>query len=309
MTTTDVISPDLKTVLRRLKLSRMLDTLPERLTLARQQKMPHQDLLLQVLSDEVTRRDSLAVTLRVQKARLDPTMRLEPGTRTAKVTFDRALLNELASLRFLDAHAHVTIVGPVGVGKTFLAHALGHIACRRGATVLAVRTDQMLKTLKHARLDNSYEAELRKLIAVDLAHPRRLCHRRPRPRRESRPLRPAPRALSHRLGHRHLESRPGRMARHLCRSRPRPERHRSLHQQRLRPGHRGRIVSAAAQTTARQGREGALAMTPTSGRASRGGARRQPLASIGARFDRRRAPAGSPIDQSRRRKCRQITCD
>ena len=34
--------------------------------------------------------------------------------------------------------------------------------------MLAVRTDQMLKTLKHARLDNSYEAELRKLLAVDL---------------------------------------------------------------------------------------------------------------------------------------------
>jgi len=168
MTTTDVISPDLKTVLRRLKLSRMLDTLPERLTLARQQKMPHQDLLLQVLSDEATRRDSLAVTLRVQKARLDPTMRLETWDATAKVTFDRALLNELVTLRFLDAHAHVTIVGPVGVGKTFLAHALGHVACRRGATVLAVRTDQMLKTLKHARLDHSYEAELRTFVAVDL---------------------------------------------------------------------------------------------------------------------------------------------
>ena len=52
--TTDTISPDLKTTLRRLKLSRMLDTLPERLVLARQQKMPHQDLLLLVLSDEVT---------------------------------------------------------------------------------------------------------------------------------------------------------------------------------------------------------------------------------------------------------------
>ena len=168
MTTTDVISPDLKTILRRLKLSRMLDTLPERLTLARQQKMPHQDLLLQVLSDEVARRDSLAITLRVQKARLDPTMRLDAWDTSAKVTFDRALLNELTALRFLDAHADITIVGPVGVGKTFLAHALGHIACRRGATVLAARTDQMLKTLKHARLDNSYEAELRKLVAVDL---------------------------------------------------------------------------------------------------------------------------------------------
>jgi DNA replication protein DnaC len=168
MTTADPISPDLRSVLRRLKLSRLLDTLPERFTLARQQQMPHQDLLLLLLSDEVARRDSLAVSLRVQKARLDPAMHLEAWDPTAKVTFDRALLNELASLRFLDAHAHVTIVGPVGVGKTFLAHALGHIACRRGATVLAVRTDQMLKTLKHARLDHTYEAEFRKLVAVDL---------------------------------------------------------------------------------------------------------------------------------------------
>jgi len=165
---TDAISPDLKTVLRRLKLSRMLDTLPERLVVARQQKMPHQDWLLLVLSDEASRRDSLAVSLRVERARLDPALRLEAWDATAKVTFDHTLLNELTSLRFLDTHAHVAIVGPVGVGKTFLAHALGHIACRRGASVLARRTDQLLKTLKHARLDHTYETELRKLLAVDL---------------------------------------------------------------------------------------------------------------------------------------------
>src|SRR5438309_7426400 len=166
--TTEIISPDLKTILRRLRLSRILDTLPERLVLARQQKMPHQDWLLLILSDEATRRDTLAVTLRVQKASLDPTMHLEAWDPSAKVTFDLALLNELTTLRFLDAHAHVAIVGPVGVGKTFLAHALGHIACRRGRTVLAIRTDHMLKTLKHTRLDNSYEAEVRKRLAIDL---------------------------------------------------------------------------------------------------------------------------------------------
>lgn len=168
MTTTEIIGPDLKTVLRRLKLGRMLDTLPERVLLARQQKMPHQDFLLLVLSDEATRRDSLAVALRVQRARLDPAMHLDAWDPTAKVAFDRALLNELTTLRFLEAHAHVTLVGPVGVGKTFLAHALGHIACRRGYSVFAVRTDHMLKTLKHARLDHTYEAEVRKLLAVDL---------------------------------------------------------------------------------------------------------------------------------------------
>ena len=130
--------------------------------------MPHQDFLLLVLSDEVSRRDGQAATLRAQQAHLDPSMQLEAWDKTAKVTFDRMVLNELASLRFVEANAHAVIVGPVGVGKTFLAHALGHAACRRGYSVLALRADRMLKALKHARLDNTYEAELRKLIAVDL---------------------------------------------------------------------------------------------------------------------------------------------
>ena len=166
--TIDVISPDLRAVLKRLKLSRILDILAERLTLARQQKMPHQDLLLLVLQDEVTRRDSLAASLRAQRAHLDPKAQLENWDETAKVGFDRDLFNELVSLRFLESHHHVLIVGPVGVGKTFLAHAIGHIACRRGHSVLALPADKALKTLRHARLTNAYEVELRKMLAVDL---------------------------------------------------------------------------------------------------------------------------------------------
>jgi DNA replication protein DnaC len=73
-------------------------------------------------------------------------MQLEQWDDSAKVGFDQMLLNELVSLRFVDARAHVAIVGPVGVGKTFLAHALGHIACRRSYSVLNVRADKMLKT-------------------------------------------------------------------------------------------------------------------------------------------------------------------
>jgi len=166
--TTQTISSDLRSVLRRLKLSPILTSLPERLTLARQQKMPHQDLLLLVLQDEVSRRDSLSASRRAQAAHLDPQTRLENWDETAEVSLDRTLLNELASLRFLDSHYHVLIVGPVGVGKTFIAHALGHVACRKGHTVLARPMDKILKTLRHARLINGYEAELRKLLAVDL---------------------------------------------------------------------------------------------------------------------------------------------
>lgn len=165
---TDTISPELKAALRRLKLSRMLDTFPERLTTAKQQKMPMQDFFLLVLTDEISRRDGLAASMRADRAHLERDMQFERWDTTAKVTFDQQLLNELMTLRFLETHHHVAIVGPVGVGKTFIAQALGHVACRRGKSVAFLAADQMFKTLKHARLDNSHEAELRKLIAVDL---------------------------------------------------------------------------------------------------------------------------------------------
>ena len=164
----DTITPDLIGVLRRLKLGRLLDTLPERLTLARQQQIPHQDFLLLALGDEVSRRDSAAVELRAAQAQLDGAMTLEQWDSTAKVTYDRTLWNELVSMRFVASHRHVAIVGPVGVGKTFLAHALGWIACRHAYTVLVLGADKLLKRLKHARLDHTYEQELRKLLGVDL---------------------------------------------------------------------------------------------------------------------------------------------
>ena len=164
----DIIQPDLKTSLKRLKLGRLLDTLPDRLALARQQKLPHQDFLLMLLSDEVERRDSNATTLRANKAGLDPHMQLDNWDPSSKVQYDQELLNELVSLRFIEAGQHVVMVGPVGVGKTFLAHALGHIACRRRHSVITVSADRMLKSLRHARLDQTYEIEMRRLLATDL---------------------------------------------------------------------------------------------------------------------------------------------
>ena len=57
---------------------------------------------------------------------------------------------------------------PVGVGKTFIASALGHAAVRRRYSVVFHRADVMLKRLRASRLDNSHDAEMRKLLRVDL---------------------------------------------------------------------------------------------------------------------------------------------
>lgn len=162
------VGADLQALLRRLKLGRMLDTLPERLVVARQQGSSHEDFLVAVLSDEVSRRDGNASVMRAQKAHLDADMQVERWDASAAVTYDKSMWSALVSLRFIEQHEHVALVGPVGVGKTFLAHALGHVACRHGYGVLAMAADKLLKMLRHARLDQTYEMEMRRLLTVDL---------------------------------------------------------------------------------------------------------------------------------------------
>ena len=162
------ISPELKTLLRRVKLGRALDTLPERLALATSRGLAHAEFLELLLADEVTRRDTSSATLRARSAGLDPTMRLESWDATSDVGYDHQVLDELASLRFIDNAHNVMIMGPVGVGKTFLATALGHAAIRRRYSVHFERSDRLLKRLKASRLDNSHDAEIRKLLRVDL---------------------------------------------------------------------------------------------------------------------------------------------
>jgi DNA replication protein DnaC len=162
------VTPELRQVLRRLKLGKMLDTLPERLVLAKQHKLAHAAFLELVLADEIDRRDRTGTTQRARAAGLDPTMTLESWEDHDAITYDHDMLTELATLRFVEDRQCAFILGPVGVGKTHLAHALGHIACRRRIRVHAERADRLFKRLKAARLDNSHEHQIRKLIAVDL---------------------------------------------------------------------------------------------------------------------------------------------
>lgn len=162
------ITPELRQALRHLKLSPMVATLPERLRQFRESKMDAEDLLQIVFSAEVQRRQQQSTRNRANKAGLDPTMVMDAWDRAAGVTYDRALLDRLATLQFVAAHEHVLHTGPVGVGKTFLAHALGHLACARRFTVICDSADKLFKRLKASRLDQTHAAELRRVCTVDL---------------------------------------------------------------------------------------------------------------------------------------------
>src|SRR5262249_37959571 len=115
-----------------------------------------------------TRRETNSATLRARTAGLDPSMRIDTWDTTAAVRYDQQLWAELTSLRFLDGPHGALLLGPVGVGKTHLATALGHIAIRRRHSVHMARAGKLLKRLKAARLDNSAGAETRRLAHIQL---------------------------------------------------------------------------------------------------------------------------------------------
>jgi hypothetical protein len=125
------LNPELVTALKRLRRGGLLPTLAELLSLCEKQSLPCQDVLLMLLCDEISRRDSGATERRAQQAELSPDMVLSRWDAAAQVTYDRRLLQEICSLRFVADHRNLTILGPVGIGKTFWSQAVAHL-CWRG---------------------------------------------------------------------------------------------------------------------------------------------------------------------------------
>ena len=164
MTTTTELTP----LLKRLKLGAVLNTLPERVALARREQLDYASFLQIILTDEINRRDHRRLELRLQRAGFEQTCRLEDFDWSASVTLDRRLLDAAFSLQFLDRNEHVLLVGPVGVGKSFIAQALGYAAVRAGHTVRFVHADDFFRAMAQARVDHSTDKTFRSFLAPDL---------------------------------------------------------------------------------------------------------------------------------------------
>lgn len=162
------IPPSLKTVLKRLRLSGLMPTLPNRIAYARKEKLSELQLIELMLQDEIDRRDQKQLTTRLDRAGFDEEQTFEGFDWDTEATFDRDRVRDLLGLGFIDRAEDVIFMGPVGVGKTFLACALGHAACRAGHQVLFLRADVLLRQLHQSRADLSTERAMRRLLTPDL---------------------------------------------------------------------------------------------------------------------------------------------
>lgn len=151
------VKPHLVPKLKALRLSGILDTLDVRSRQAIDEQWSYGDFLERLLEDEVERRQQKQLALRLRRATLASDKTLETFDFTFNSGLNRQRVYELATANFIREKRNVLICGPTGVGKTHLAEALAHEACRRGFDVLFITAHKMLRHLQAGRADNSYE--------------------------------------------------------------------------------------------------------------------------------------------------------
>ncbi len=152
----------LESSLRSLSLSGMLDTLEARLAQAHAGELGHLEFLQVLCEDEIARREVAAVERRLRAARFEATVTIEDFDFSYNPKIPAAVIRDLATLRFVEAGESVVLHGPVGVGKSHVAQALGHAACRRGHSVAFTKTSRLLADLAGGHADRTWEARLRR---------------------------------------------------------------------------------------------------------------------------------------------------
>ncbi|MEV6212351.1 IS21-like element helper ATPase IstB [Kitasatospora sp. NPDC051914] len=163
-----VMDTALRESLKALRLSGMLETLDARLAQAHGGELGHLDFLQVLCQDEITRRETVAFQRRLHKAKFEQQVTLEEFDFTASPKLPAAQIRDLAALRWLHAGESVILFGPVGVGKTHVAQALGHLAVRQSANVRFAKTSRVLAELVGGHAHRTWDKRIRELVRPDV---------------------------------------------------------------------------------------------------------------------------------------------
>ncbi len=125
--------------------------------------------LLGLLTDaEWVNRENRRLESRLRNAKLRQTACLEDIDYSHARGLSKAMMHELATCRWVSLHHNIVLTGPTGMGKSYLACALGNKACREGHTVAYRRTSRLLEELSQARADGTYHKLLQRLAKTNV---------------------------------------------------------------------------------------------------------------------------------------------
>lgn len=154
--------------LTKLRLSGILQTLEVRNRQPVDGQWSYVEFLSRLLEDEVERRAQKQLALRLRRSTANSTKTIEAFDFNFNPAINRQHVLQLASCDFLRQKRNVLIYGPSGTGKTHLAHALVHQACRQGFDALFTATHKMLQHINGGRADGSQERRLQTYLRPDL---------------------------------------------------------------------------------------------------------------------------------------------
>ena len=130
--------------------------------------LSHAEWLGLLLDHEATHRNGKRMALRLRLARLRHNAVPEDVDYRSPRGLDRRLFTSLLEGEWLSARENVAVIGPTGVGKSWLACALGHKACRDNRSVLYTRLPRLLEELSVAKGDGRIAGKMKSLARVDL---------------------------------------------------------------------------------------------------------------------------------------------
>jgi DNA replication protein DnaC len=154
--------------LNRLKLLGMAIALNEQMAQPAAQQLPFEDRLTLLLERETLHRDNRRLARLLQLAQLKERAAVEDIDYRARRGLDRSQLSSLASCEWIRAGQNLLIHGATGCGKTYLACALAHQACRQGLSALYVRAPRLFEELNLCHADGSFPKRLATIAKTQL---------------------------------------------------------------------------------------------------------------------------------------------
>ncbi|MHB8173736.1 MAG: IS21-like element helper ATPase IstB [Nitrospirota bacterium] len=162
------MNQQLKSALKRLRLSGLLDTLEVRLQEAQGNSLSHMEFLELIIGDEIALREDRAIGGRVKAARFREMKTIEDFDFGFNPSISRKQIMELATCRFIREQRDILFTGPPGVGKSHLAQAIGHQAAKMGYAVLYRSIFDTVGELNQAEVLGENDKTLRRYLRPDL---------------------------------------------------------------------------------------------------------------------------------------------
>jgi DNA replication protein DnaC len=151
-----------------MKLMTMASTMRELLASPPSHELSWEERIGMLIDREWTDRENRRVARRIKEARLGLRANLEDVACDPARGLDKAAVRQLATCQWVRAKQNVIIIGPTGIGKTYLAAALADAACRKGLRALFLRVPRLVEELAVARVSGAYAQTLARISKIDV---------------------------------------------------------------------------------------------------------------------------------------------